>query len=43
MQLAAAWLAAEHRPSSLAFVTFDDRLREAARREGFVVDALGVS
>lgn len=35
MQLAAAFVAAEHRPASLAFVTLDERLAEAARREGF--------
>jgi uncharacterized protein len=35
LQLAAAFTAAEHRPTSLEFVTFDDRLADAARKEGF--------
>ncbi len=35
LQLAAAWLAAERRPSSLPLVTLDERLRGAAAREGF--------
>ena len=35
LQLAAAWLASEQQPSSLPFVTLDDRLRDAAVREGF--------
>ncbi len=35
LQLAAAWLASERRPSSLPLVTLDDRLRAAAAREGF--------
>ena len=37
LQLAAAYLAAERRPATLGFVTLDDRLAEAADREGFVV------
>ena len=37
LQLAAALVAAEHRPESLPLVTLDDRLREAALREGFQV------
>jgi uncharacterized protein len=37
LQLAAALLAAERRPSSLEVVTLDDRLATAARKEGFVV------
>ncbi len=37
LQLAAAFVAAEHRPASLEIVTFDDRLADAARREGFVL------
>ena len=40
LQLSAAYIAAERRPSSLAFVTLDDRLALAARREGFVVAEL---
>jgi predicted nucleic acid-binding protein len=35
LQLAAAWLGSERRPSSLALVTLDERLRAAAAREGF--------
>ncbi len=41
LQLAAAWLAAERRPSTMAFVTFDARLRDAAAREGFLVEDVG--
>jgi predicted nucleic acid-binding protein len=37
LQLAAAFIAAERRPSSLEVVTLDDRLAVAARREGFVL------
>lgn len=37
LQLSAALLAAEGRPETLALVTLDDRLRDAARREGFRV------
>jgi predicted nucleic acid-binding protein len=41
LQLAAAFVAAERRPSSLDLVTLDDRLAGAARKEGFplVIDA----
>lgn len=35
LQLASAFLAAEGRPSNLDFVCLDERLREAAGREGF--------
>jgi uncharacterized protein len=35
LQLAAAFLAAERRPSSLQVVTLDERLADAARKEGF--------
>lgn len=35
LQLAAAWLGSERRPGSLPLLSLDDRLREAARREGF--------
>jgi uncharacterized protein len=34
LQLAAAFVAAEQRPSSLAIITLDDRLAGAARKEG---------
>lgn len=37
LQLAAATLAAEHEPASLELVCLDDRLAEAAQREGFPV------
>lgn len=37
LQLAAAFIAAERRPSSLEMVTLDDRLAGAARKEGFVL------
>ena len=36
-QLAAAFIAAEQRPSSLELITLDDRLAGAARKEGFAV------
>jgi hypothetical protein len=35
LQLAAAIVAAEHEPSALEFVSLDERLNEAASREGF--------
>jgi predicted nucleic acid-binding protein len=37
LQLAAAFIAAERRPSSLELVTLDDRVAGAARKEGFVL------
>ena len=37
LQLAAALVASEERPDALPFVCLDDRLREAARKEGFLV------
>ncbi len=37
LQLAAAFTAAEGRPSSLEIVTLDDRLTDAGKREGFVM------
>ena len=40
LQLAAAFVAAEGRPSTLEFVTLDDRLALAAQREGFIVIGL---
>lgn len=39
LQLAAAFVAAENRPSAMEVVTLDDRLAEAARKEGFVIGA----
>ena len=37
LQLAAAFIAAEQRPGSLEMLTLDDRLANAARKEGFAV------
>jgi predicted nucleic acid-binding protein len=37
LQLAAAFVAAERRPSSLEVVTLDERLAIAARKEGFAL------
>ena len=37
LQLAAAVIVAERRPSSMEVVTLDDRLAAAARKEGFVL------
>jgi hypothetical protein len=37
LQLAAAFVAAERRPSSLEVITVDERLAAAARKEGFVL------
>lgn len=37
LQLAAAFIASERRPSTLELVTLDERLAAAARKEGFVV------
>jgi uncharacterized protein len=37
LQLGAAIVAAENRPASLPLVTLDDRLEQAAQREGFPV------
>ena len=37
MQLAAAFVVADRRPSSLDLVTLDERLAAAARKEGFAV------
>jgi predicted nucleic acid-binding protein len=41
LQLAAAIVASEHRPSSLDFVCFDERLTAVAQREGFNVVIAG--
>jgi len=38
LQLGAALLACDDEPSRLAFVTLDERLAEAATREGFAVE-----
>ena len=40
LQLAAAFIAAERRPSSLDIVTLDGRLAAAARKEGFGLSEL---
>jgi uncharacterized protein len=37
LQLAAAFVGAGQRPGHLEFVTLDDRLAEAARKEGFIL------
>src|SRR5688572_21082293 len=37
LHIAAAYLAAERRPPTLEVVTLDERLREAAAKEGFVL------
>jgi predicted nucleic acid-binding protein len=37
LQLAAAFIAAERRPASLQIVTLDQRLADAARKEGFAL------
>lgn len=37
LQLAAALISCEERPEELGFVCLDDRLSDAARREGFAV------
>jgi hypothetical protein len=37
LQLAAAFMAAEGRPASLEFVSLDERLTEAGRKEGFML------
>ena len=42
LQLAAAYLASERRPSSLEFVTLDERLAIAARKEGFAVTGISL-
>ena len=41
LQLAAAVVASEGHPRTLPFVTLDDRLAEAAQREGFAIVAPG--
>ena len=42
LQLAAAFTASEHRPASLQVVTLDERLADAARKEGFtLIDVVG--
>ena len=38
LQLAAALCAARNAPQPLPFVCLDDRLRDAARSEGFIVE-----
>ncbi|HEX5280721.1 MAG TPA: hypothetical protein VFW28_11650 [Micropepsaceae bacterium] len=37
LQLAAAFAAAEGRPASLEMITLDERLADAARKEGFLL------
>lgn len=43
LQLAAAFVAAERRPTALQFVTRDERLATAARKEGFTVPDFAAS
>jgi len=43
LQLAAAFVAAERRPTSLQIVTLDERLADAARKEGFALADLATS
>lgn len=38
LQLAAAFVASERRPPTLALLTLDERLRAAAAKEGFLVE-----
>lgn len=40
LQLAAAVIASEGLPASLSIMTLDERLASAARREGFIVQAV---
>jgi predicted nucleic acid-binding protein len=37
LQLAAAWVLADQNPSSVSVVSLDERLRDSARREGFLL------
>jgi hypothetical protein len=37
LQLAAAFIVAERRPSSLEVITLDERLADAARKEGLAL------
>ena len=37
LQLAAAWVLADQSPGSVSIVSLDDRLRNAANREGFLL------
>ena len=41
LQIAAAYLAAEGRPSTLEIVTLDDRLSQVAAKEGFLLTVNG--
>lgn len=43
LQLAAAFIASEHRPASLQLLTLDDRLADAARKEGFTLVDIAAS
>jgi predicted nucleic acid-binding protein len=40
LQLAAALVVSQERPDTMPFVTLDDRLADAAEREGFPVESL---
>ena len=41
LQLAAAFTAAERRPAALQLITLDERLADAARKEGFALVDIG--
>lgn len=43
LQLAAAFIAAERRPSSLPVITLDERLADAVRKEGFELIDVGAT
>ena len=43
LQLAAAFIASEHRPMLVEFISLDDRLLDAARKEGFSVADVGAN
>jgi uncharacterized protein len=43
LQLAATFAAAERRPSTLEMVVLDERLAEAARKEGFALVDTGAA
>jgi uncharacterized protein len=42
LQLAAAYAGSDRRPTSLEFVTLDERLADVARKEGFSVVEIAV-
>jgi predicted nucleic acid-binding protein len=42
LQLAAAYVGSDRRPTSLEFVTLDDRLASAAQKEGFAIVEIAI-